>query len=61
MIFDSVDSNQDDGVSSDEFSNYFKSLGLSDDGFASEVFHAMDSNQDGILNKRGYFLQIIIL
>lgn len=53
LIFDSIDSNQDECVSNDEFNNYFQSLGVFDVEFADQVFKDMDSNQDGILNKKG--------
>lgn len=53
LIFDAIDSNQDDGVSIDEFSNYFKSLSLFDSKFAGDVFAAMDANNDGSLSKEG--------
>jgi hypothetical protein len=55
IIFDAIDSNQDDGVSAEEFGNYFASMGVNDAKFASEVFAAMDANNDGSLSKEGKF------
>lgn len=53
LIFDAIDSNQDEGVSGDEFNTYFQSLGVFDAEFAAKVFEDMDSNHDGILSKKG--------
>ncbi len=53
IIFDAIDSNQDDGISSEEFVNYFNSMGVSDAKFAADVFAAMDANNDGSLSKQG--------
>ena len=53
IIFDAIDANQDDGVSADEFANYFKSMGVADPKFANDVFVVMDTNNDGTLSKEG--------
>lgn len=50
-IFDAIDANQDDGVSADEFHNYFASMGVDDKAFAETVFKAMDADGDGSLSK----------
>lgn len=55
LIFDAIDANQDDGVSADEFSNYFQSMGVDDKDFATKVFLAMDADGDGSLSKAGKF------
>lgn len=55
LIFEAIDCNQDDGVSSVEFGNYFKSFGLNDDKFVCDVFSSMDANNDGSLNKEGFY------
>ena len=54
IIFRAIDSNQDDGISPDEFNNYFKSLGVEDEAFANEVFEAMDTNHDGNLSNEEF-------
>ena len=53
IIFDAIDVDHDGGISSKEFANYFKSLGLQDDNFANSVFAAMDANNDGSLSNEG--------
>jgi Ca2+-binding EF-hand superfamily protein len=53
LIFDAIDSNQDEAISSEEFGIYFQSLGVSDNAFADVIFNEMDSNKDGLLNKHG--------
>ena len=54
IIFDAIDANQDDGVSSDEFANYFQSMGVEDKVFAAGVFNAMDADGDGSLSKQEF-------
>lgn len=54
IIFDAIDANQDDGVSSDEFANYFASMGVTDKAFADSVFKAMDADGDGSLSKEEF-------
>ena len=53
LIFDAVDTNLDNAIAADEFASYFASLGVNDAAFASTVFKAMDSNNDGVLSKDG--------
>ena len=55
LIFDAIDSNQDEAISSEEFCIYFQSLGVVDDAFSNLIFQEMDSNKDGLLNKNGLF------
>ncbi len=54
IIFDAIDANQDDGVSADEFANYFQSMGVDDKEFATNVFKAMDADGDGSLSKKEF-------
>ena len=56
FIFDAIDVDHDDGISSNEFGNYFKSLGLEDNKFADDVFQAMDFNSDGSLSQEGLLI-----
>jgi Ca2+-binding EF-hand superfamily protein len=53
IIFSAIDVDHDGGITGKEFANYFKSLGLTDDAFASSVFAAMDFNSDGELSNEG--------
>jgi Ca2+-binding EF-hand superfamily protein len=53
FIFDTIDFNRDGDISKDEFSTYFKSLRINDDGIIQHVFTAMDTNNDGTVNKQG--------
>jgi len=55
IIFEAIDVDHDDGISSNEFGNYFKSLGLEDENFANSVFAAMDFNNDGSLSQEGNY------
>ena len=54
LIFDAIDTNSDDAIAADEFAAYFASLGVNDKAFAHLVFKSMDSNNDGVLSKRGF-------
>ncbi len=53
IVFEAIDANKDDGISPDEFHNYFVSLGVTDEAFTQMVFKAMDANNDGDLSKEG--------
>lgn len=55
VIYDAIDVNHDGGISIDEFSTYFKSLGLDDEKFIKSVFEEMDVNNDGSLSVDGSF------
>ena len=61
IIFDAIDVDHDGGISSKEFANYFKSLGLQDDNFANSVFAAMDANNDGSLSNEGKLMKKIFI
>ncbi len=52
LIFDAIDTNNDGGIGSDEFANYFGSFGL-DKAVAQQTFNAMDANGDGELSREG--------
>ena len=53
LIFDAIDTNADGSIAVDEFTGYFRSLGVNDSSFASLVFQAMDVNRDGSLSREG--------
>jgi len=54
IVFQAIDANKDDGVSPEEFHNYFVSLGVKDQAFTESVFKAMDANHDGDLSKEEF-------
>ncbi len=53
LIFDAIDLNLDGGIAADEFVAFFKSLGVEDAKFATNVFRAIDTNNDGVLSREG--------
>ncbi len=48
-----IDVNHDGGISAEEFSVYFKSLGLEEDDFVSKLFDEIDNDGDGSLGEEG--------
>lgn len=54
LIFDSIDSDKSGSVSLAEFTNYFKSLNITDEKIAHEVFTAMDTNSDKSISKEEF-------
>lgn len=61
IVFEAIDANKDDGVSPEEFHNYFVSLGVTDESFTKMVFSAMDTNNDGDLSKDGKSSPLLFL
>jgi Ca2+-binding EF-hand superfamily protein len=59
FIFDAADYNRDGEISKDEFSTYFKSLRINDDAIIQQVFRAIDTNNDGTVNKQGIYYSLI--
>lgn len=53
LIFDAIDSNQDENISNKEYSNFLQSIGILDKTFVENLFDIMDSNHDGVLNRKG--------
>ena len=53
LIFDAIDSNQDEKISNKEYSNFLQSIGILDKTFVENLFDIMDSNHDGVLNREG--------
>ena len=53
IVFAAIDANHDNGVSPEEFHNYFVSLGVTDETFTQMVFKAMDADGDGDLSNEG--------
>ena len=53
VIYDAIDVNHDGGISSEEFSTYFKSLGIDDENFISGVFKEMDTDGSDSLSIEG--------
>ena len=61
IVFAAIDANHDNGVSPEEFHNYFVSMGVTDKAFTEMVFKAMDADGDGDLSNEGYLLISILL
>ena len=53
LIFQSIDTNNDGSIASDEFQVYFESFGLHDTKFAIEIFKDLDTNHDMALSQQG--------
>ena len=49
LVFNAVDSNNDNLISADEFSDLFTTIGL-DHNMAPAIFKSMDTNDDGLLD-----------
>ena len=53
LIFNTIDTNNDDLIASAEFQMFFESLGVNDMQLAIHVFKELDTNHDLYLSKEG--------
>ena len=55
LIYESVDINKVGSISLEEFSNYYKSLNVTDDAQIQEAFKLLDVNGNGSISQDGIF------
>ena len=53
VIYDVIDVDHEGGISTEEFSTYFKSLGLEDEDFVAKLFAEIDVDGGGSLDRDG--------